>query len=64
MRTVGYNQSHLLGLTGSFCLTVYIQHLFFLTSYFHSHLYSNLSLLYIFLGAAFKKQGLILAFPH
>lgn len=64
MRTVGYNKSHVLGLTGSFCLTVSIQHPFLLTSYFLSHFYSNLSLLHIFLGAAFKKQWLILAFTH
>lgn len=44
--------------------SVSIQHPLPLTSYFHSHCYSDLSLLHIFLGAAFKKQGLILAFTH
>lgn len=64
MRTVGYNQSYMRCLSGTFCITVSIQLPFPLNSYFCSHLYSDLSLLHIFLGAALKKQRLILAFPH
>lgn len=64
MRTVGYNQSYMLSVTGAFCITVSIQFPFLLTSYFYSHFYSDLCLLHIFLGAALKKQWLILAFPH
>lgn len=59
-RTVGYSLMYLV----SQALSVSIQHPLLLTSYFHSHFYSDLSLLHIFFGAAFKKQWLILPFTH